>query len=166
MEQKKCKYCGTENVENAKFCHECGGQFDDVKYEELLGIEIKESDFSNYLIQGHMRHSIKINNSLTVEIKSLSGRDLFDIQQELDNYLKENKMDKPTYETIDLIREKIQVAAGMMKMNNIELGATLPARIARVDNMGAELIAIIHQKIGTYAAAIGQSIQRGDLVGF
>jgi len=165
-ETRNCKYCTKSSPKTANYCASCGAQFEDISLEELLGITITPDDFSQYLIEGYISKKIKINPALTVTIRTMNARNLFEIQQAVDRILAEEKIDKPSYAMIESVKERLDVAMSLLEVNNTSMGADFQSRIKRIDNIGVELIMIIQQKIATLSAAVGQSLQRGDLQNF
>lgn len=165
-ETKNCKYCTKPSPKTANYCADCGAQFEDVSLEKLLDIEITPDDYSNYLIEGYISKTIKINPKLTITIRTINARNMFEIQQGIDRFLADNKIDKPSYALIESVRERIEVAMSLLQVNQTSMGADFDTRMKRVENLGVELVAIAQQKIATLSAAVGQSLQRGDLQNF
>lgn len=158
-----CKYCSTECPENHAFCHVCGGGLQDARMDEQLGIKIGESDIGDYITTGTMEFDIKVGKLITVRLRNLTVSEHTEAQQRADL---ECNGKNASAETYTLIRDKYELAFGLMGVNGKGMPQRYGDKVERVNAMGIELCAIMSLKLKTLHAAIGEAVQEGQLVNF
>lgn len=154
----KCKYCGTETVENAKFCHECSGVIREEDYEGILGIEITPDDITEYIVTGKLTKTINIGNHIKAQIRTMTTGEQKEINKKVDTATS-NISSKFTF---DLELKHHTLAYSVVAINSVSWPADIDKRLNAAESLGTEVAEILVNRIQLFHLAIGSKIQLKD----
>ena len=162
-ETKKCEYCDTECPTESKFCMECSGQFDEISYEEQLGITITDEMIGDYITLGKMSVTTKLGKHISVTIRNLSMDEKIECNKRTDIECSKINASPTTYA---IIRDKYELVFALTHLNNTQLPTDFNDKMEQIKVYGIELTALISVRVKTLHAAIGQCIQKGQVLDF
>jgi len=154
----KCKFCQTETVENAKFCHECSGIINEKDYEGVLGIDITPEDITEYIVTGKLQKTIEVGAHIKAVICTLRTGEHKSLNKMVDSAT-DQMTSKSTY---DLELRHHTLAYSVQAINGFAWPADFDKRLSAAEGLGTEIADILINRINMLHLAIGNKIQLKD----
>jgi hypothetical protein len=149
-----CKFCNATLVEDAQFCHMCGGGIDEQDPSILLGVKIEKSDIMEYLFKGYIQKTIDIGSGVKIEVKTLTQKEQAQFNIDADRRIADLR--NPSGETVSSTRIEAHAKIVLVSLD----GKTPPSDI------GSGLAAIITYKSSLLEGLLLRTIQEGQIANF
>lgn len=154
----QCVFCDTEPVEDARYCHVCGGEVHDLNIADVLDIKIEKEDIESYIFRGYIEKTIKLKECLHIQLKTLSMDEFLDANKKADAIISEHG--GMGQDTIVAIRNKFQIANMLVGISDKPSDFKKPAVI------GKELMDLLVFKSQLLQRALNVALQSDKVSDF
>jgi len=150
---KVCIYCDQKLIEDAGFCHECGGIIEEKSAEELLDIKLDSKDIQSLVLSGYVEKDIPISEDLTLTIRTMTMAESVESKLATDVIVNGRPVAEDTYQSIKTQEDMKYI----LKSIN---GKEPPKKLS------PSIVAIAIQKSYLLHSAMNQKIQEGKIKDF
>lgn len=150
----ECEFCQVELIEDANYCHKCGGIHPAPSAEDMLGVTITDDDIADYCFKGYIQKTLGIGKAINVTIRTLTQKESSESKLAVDQKLNGLPTTDDTYGTIKNLED--------LKYALVEINGAAPS----LDALAEGLAGIIIHKIHLLNMAVNFMIQKGQVSDF